>query len=499
MDSLRRQGKAGRLSFLAKDTAIYGLGNAVNRALSLVTFPLLARHFSVADFGAIDLVTTAVALGTVLVIFGQDSSVARYFYEDENEGARRQLLSQSLAFQLGVMSIVTLVGLTFSGDIARLLRLEPEWGDTVVRLAVLQVPFFALASFSQGILKWTFRRWGFLTMSVGTALLTMLALLVAVFWAKLDVVGVFQIYLGVRIAFALLGLFLIRHWVTWPNRFDKLGPLTAFAAPYGLVCIITSFLPVFERTFVGALVGAQGLGIYAAGAKVAMLISLPINAIETSWGPFSVMLHKEANATETYNLALKFVTLLLMAAVLGLTGIGEWLAVFLGSDRFSGAGTIVFMLSMGLAIQSLGSMAGAGIVFSRRSYLLLAGYGALVVVAIVIIPPLARWLGIAGVAWGSLIAVATRSAVEAWLGQRAHAIAWDYRGPLFVIAATVMVGVALQMGVWPVKVAGFAVFPLVALVAIGIASYWLLFTASEREGARRLIADFRFKRTEARA
>ena len=45
----------GRLGFLAKDSVLYGGAAALNKVFSLSTFPLLARHFSVAEYGLVDM------------------------------------------------------------------------------------------------------------------------------------------------------------------------------------------------------------------------------------------------------------------------------------------------------------------------------------------------------------------------------------------------------------------------------------------------------------
>ena len=65
MSEPNRLGHGGRLRFLAKDAAVYGIGGALTKLLSLITFPLLARYFSVQDFGLIDLLNTAVLLLSV--------------------------------------------------------------------------------------------------------------------------------------------------------------------------------------------------------------------------------------------------------------------------------------------------------------------------------------------------------------------------------------------------------------------------------------------------
>ena len=89
-----------RLLFLLSDTFTYGFTLAISRAFSFITFPLLARHFSVSDYGKLDFFLIMMGFLNTLVIFGQDSAVARYFYEYDNSKQRRELISQSLLAQI---------------------------------------------------------------------------------------------------------------------------------------------------------------------------------------------------------------------------------------------------------------------------------------------------------------------------------------------------------------------------------------------------------------
>lgn len=458
-----------RLRFLAKDSVIYGLGAALNKAITLITFPLLARHFSVQDFGIIDLLNTLVVLVITVLVFGQDSAVARYFYEHDEPAKRRQVVSQSFVFQLGILALVVPCMLMLSGPLSTLLKMGED-GETVVRLMILQVPFFLLINFSQGILKWTFRRWQFLFISVGSTVGTLTGLLLAIEFSDLSVVDLFTIYLVVRAVFGLVGVWFVGQWITWPTGLDHLRQLIPFAVPFGIVCVISSMLPFIERNAVVAMIGAEALGIFAAGAKVAMLIGIVINAFETSWGPFSLSIYREHDAARTFRAVLKVVAVGLCGATLLLSAIGDVLVVLLGSSKYAGAGQVVFALTMALAIQSIGAVTEVGIVFSKRSHLKLYAYGLGLVVAVIAIPLLGARFGVAGVAWGSLTGYICKTVFEAWLAQRAHHIQWQFAGPVSICVLTLAIGLAHQawfdqavlFGVRWIPVAGLAM--LVALV-----------------------------------
>lgn len=79
---------------------MYGGGAALSKAFGLITFPLLGRYFFVEDYGTIDVFTALASLLTIVLMLGQDSAVARFFYEDPEADRRAQLISQSLALQM---------------------------------------------------------------------------------------------------------------------------------------------------------------------------------------------------------------------------------------------------------------------------------------------------------------------------------------------------------------------------------------------------------------
>lgn len=477
----------GRLLFLARDTAVYGFGEALNRGLALITFPLLARHFSVAEFGIIDLLTASVMLLVVLLVFGQDSAAVRYFYETDDPETRKQVISQSLAFEVAVMLVILPPLWIFAAPLADLLGLPAGNGALLVRLIILQAPFFVLVNLSQALLKWTFRRWLFLFMAVGTTVCTLAGLAIALFFFKLDIVGVFIIYFAVRGIFGLLGLWFVRKWLAIPTDTKQLRQLLPFALFFGIICVIASAMPVLERWLVGHLVSAEGLGLYAAGAKVAMLLSLAVNAIETSWGPFSLAMYREKNAAQTYNHVLKTVCLLLFLLVLGLAAFSDYIVSLLGSSRYSGAGIVTFPLCFGLAVHAICSVTGVGIVFSKQAHLKLYSYAVLLLVAVIAIPVLASLYGIAGAAWGSALAFTAKTLVETRLAQRAYPIGWHYRAPFILAALTVGIGIAHQVAFGRFQLGGVSLIPLLGGAFLVVIAWFVLLDAEDRGTVAALI------------
>lgn len=475
-----------RLQFLFKDSALYGGAAAISKAFALITFPLLARHFSVAEYGVVDFFLVLASLLGVLFIFGQDSAVARYFYEHEETKERRQLISQSLLFQLGGIVIFLPLLWLAAGWLSQFL-IEGQHVEWLFKLVLLQLPFLILINFAQNILKWTFARAKFLTMSLGFTIVQASLLVFAVLVLDVGVQGILVVCLCTGVVFGGLGLFFVRGWLTVPRGFVRLREMLPFAVPYGLICVAGAFVPTMERSLTNQLLGSTDLGLYAAGTKIAMLIGLVVNAFQTAWGPFSLSLYKQADAAQTYNWVLKMFALGMCVLVFVLSIIAQPVIHLLASDRYAGAAAVVFPLAMSLAIQATSWITEIGIAISKRSHLHLYAYAIYVASTFGGIVLLAPVFGLQGVAFGVLVGSLARALVSSWLAQRAYPLPWHYGSVFAVFLFTLLMGLGAMWGEqrWGHAANGLILFTGVAgSLAVG----WnLLFSAADRQRVRDLI------------
>ncbi len=432
------------LRFLMKDSVVYGIGSALNRVITVIMFPLLARHFTVEEFGRLDLLNTGLLLVVTALVLGQDSAVARFIHEYDERVEQRQVVSQSLLLQLVLLALTVVPICLFADMIAR--RLNIKIADPgFIRLLAMQLPFLVLINFAQGLLKWTFRRNSFLIVSVGSTALTLLGILLLIRLNRLSVNGIFGVYLAVRALFGLAGLWYVRDWLELPTGLNHLKALVPYAVPFGIICVLASLVPVIERSAVNNLVGPQALGVFAAGSKVALFISLATTAFDTAWGPFSMSKLRDNNAERTFRVVLTTSTIVLCIAVLVLSAAGELIVTLLGSSRYAGAGAVVFAMSMGVVVQFLGGLTQIGITFAKRSYLKLYAYSLGILIGWGAIYLLGTRFAAVGVAWGSLIGQSAKTVFETWLAQRAHRIHWHFRVPTTACILTIFVGILSQV------------------------------------------------------
>ncbi len=470
-----------RLGFLLKDSVLYGTASAVSRAFSLVTFPLLARHFSLVEYGVLDFYWVLTSVLMILLVFGQDSAVARYFYEYGDRCVRRQLISQSLAFQ-GVVVAMLLPLLWANAE--RLVGPLIERSDStqLFRIVLSQLPFLVLINFSQNLLKWTFSRTQFLAMSIGYTVVQASLMVVGVLVFDLGISGVLRVSMTTSAGFGALGLWFIRDWLAVPHNFQHLREMLPFAVPVGVICVAGAFSPSLERILVLRQLGAEELGLYAVGAKIAMLTGLVVSAFQTAWGPFSLSLFRQADAALTYNRVLKVFALGICLYVLALTLVAQPVIHLLASDRYAGAATVVFPLAMGLAIQATGWITEVGISLSKRTYLNLYSCGLGLAVTFVGILVLAPHFGLLGVGLGVVLGHTVKVIASAWLAQLAFPLPWKYGPVVLVMGLTVSIGLTANwLGVYWGSQARTISLVLGLLTVLGV-GWGVLLDPSDRRG-----------------
>jgi len=469
----------GRLSFLARDAVLYGGAAAINALFGIITFPLLARHFDVAEYGLIDLLTAVSSLLAVVVVFGQDSAVARFYYGVQGDVARREVVSESAYIQMFTLCATLAVVLLNLDAFLGWFGLRPE-DAALLGVVLLTAPVQLATNFAMNLLKWTFERRRFLVLSVGSVAARMVAILIAITFFDLGVFGLFALTLCVQAAFAAYGLVCIRGHLQWVVDGRHVAQLLRFGLPLGVIGIAAAAAPAVERVAISTIAGATQLGLYAAGAKIALLLSLFVQAFQTAWGPFSLALYDQDDSQRTFDLVLRSLAFLVICGAMTLHVLGDFLVDLLASDRYAGAAVVVFPLAMALAIQGVGWVLEIGITVSKRSYLSLGSYATGLVVLVTLIWPVVERFGAVGAASVVLLAQAVRTCLSAALGQSVWRRAWSYRRTAgafaLAIAAWLAVeysysGVATRMPMWLESV-------LFGGVAVGLV--FVLFTSGER-------------------
>ena len=464
------------LPLLATNTIFYLIGLILANALTFITFPILARGLSTSDFGIFDLFASISILINTFFAFGIDSAVGRYFHEIDEVDQKRKVVSEALVLQ--TIFIITIGASLFL--MAEYLTTN-ELFVSLLRLSIVQAAFQSILNFALSLLKWSFEKWKFITLSVASSGLSLCLTTIAIYGFNADLCGVFESVVVARVVSAAFGLYLIRNLLAnYSITFEFSGRLIRYAIPIGVVCVMEISVPTIERNFILALVGAEQLGQYSAAAKYVSILMVITQAFQAAWGPLSLSIRKLEVADQTYSLAVKVFVLSICLSALLMTYFGQFALTLVASDRYVDAYILVFPMAMSVAIHSTGLILGLGIQISFRSHYQIISQGVFMIVAVILLRYLTIYFGIVGAAIAVLISIGIRTLTLSLLSEYAYPIKWPFRTICSTLFATLLIGSSLtflliNFGQW---ISGAFVFFSILVMTYG--SWHLSLSSNER-------------------
>jgi len=222
------------LKFLARDRFIYGVSGSIAKFIAIFTVPILTRILTKEDYGTIDAAMSATAIFGSLVILGQDSAIARFFYDSKQDlENRKRVATVGLTIQLLLMGLLAVILLFFSDAIGRIFFSDNRAVIGYWKMAVLRIPGSALFLFSINLFKWTFQRGKYLILTLGSTFLNVGLTLYLVVGLRWGVLGAIIPGVASATVCGLVGSFWNRKYLDF-RCFYRNGKLAKEMFVYGL-------------------------------------------------------------------------------------------------------------------------------------------------------------------------------------------------------------------------------------------------------------------------
>jgi O-antigen/teichoic acid export membrane protein len=425
-DSLRR---------LSGDSLVYGFGQVSGKAVNLLLVPVLTRVLIPQQYGVADLVVSYSASALLVLVFGMDGALARFFYEQPDREARVRMVSSSFVFRLVTGGTVALLLAAFADPIASRLLGGAVYAK-YLRIGAAALPFTLFTLFSNDVLRVTFQPWKFIALNVSQTLLVGGLTLYFVLARHLGVAGALYGKLFGDAAAALLGLALCRH--SLKPRFSRtlLRRMLAYGLPLVPVSIAYAVIGFVDREALQRTASLDAVGVYAVAMKFFAVITMGVSAFNLAFGPFAYARAQEPDAPTLFA---RVFALYVAVASLGALLVGVFAPAIVGllaTKSYAEAARPALWLGFAAVAQGAYAVAALGINLSLRTPLLGGIAGAAAVVAIVANQWLVPRFGAEGAAIATFLAHTTSTVLAYGVAQRVRPM--PYRGArlglLFVAA-----------------------------------------------------------------
>ena len=440
---------ANPIKRLLGQTAVYGLSSIIGRLLNYLLVPLYTYVFAdPADYGVVSELYAWVAFLIVLLTFGMETTYFR-FLQEEND--KQKTFNNGLLTVIGINILFFLILLYFNNDIATFMLYKGH-NEYIILLGVIvgvdaitALPMAKLRS-EEKALKFASIQFTSILVNIGLNLVFMLYL----FDDKRPEEGVLFILIANLCASLVKPLFLMDSFTNLKFDFDwKLAKIMFI---YAFPLVIAGFAGIINETIDRILLkqiiydplvpsslhtAEYEVGIYSACYKLAMLVTIILQAYRYAAEPFFFSQMKNENRNLIYvkvmNLVIAFVCLVFLVVSLNI----DIFKLFISNENYwSGLKVVPILL---LANVFLGIYYNQSIWYKLSgktkfgAYIAIGGAIVTVLVNVIFIPK----YGYMASAWATLLVYALQMFTSYILGQKYYPIPYNTRKFLAYIGGAI--------------------------------------------------------------
>lgn len=466
--SLSDKSSRSLLRRLGGGTFNYGLGRILPQVISFLLIPLYTIYLSPKDYGVVELTTVLCGFLIIMMRLGVPGSVTRFYY-DHREGADlRDYVTTVARFMIlssvGI-GVLTLLATWFFGKV-----LVP--GLPFYPFVLLAVAGSLVASNSdlQRRLIEAREQSGYsarLSIVFSLADIALTLILVIVF--KLGVVGIVLSQVIVDIVFFFQARHYLKPDLEGTFRWEMLRPSLIYAAGILPSHFMGTVAPLITRFFLAGANSLAAVGILAIASRVTLPLFILLTAFNSAYLPVYFSVRKEGTPESLTRLAVtaRNVWSLAVAAALVVSLVGPPVILLVTNERYHPAAQLLPILTLGFLGQTLYTLLGSEIFYSKKTWLVpfVSGASILATVAVTILT--AKRFGAQGVAWATAGGLMASALVAICFSVRLVRLPldWTSLGRTAVFGGALFIGARVVAGgnTWAqagVGLCAVAIFPL---------------------------------------
>lgn len=479
---------------LMKDTAIYGLSSIIGRFLNWCLVPLYTIMFAVEQYGVVTFVYSVVALALIILTYGMETGFFR-FANHERWDNPMQVYSTCL-LSLAVSSTVFIVLVfAFLGPVTE--WMECGGHESFVGMMTICVAIDAFTALPFSYLRYRKRpiRFAFLRLvnigiNIGLNLFFILAcpalMRVApgsVGWFYEPDFGIGYIFLANLIASVITLVMLIPELTgfRWSFNVRLWREILRYSAPLLVLGVAGIMNQTIDKIMYPTLVAdpaeaLDGLGIYGANYKIAIVMVMFIQAFRFAYEPFIFARNKDVSGDrhKAYTDAMKYFIIFALIIFMGVMFYLDIIRYFISPRYFSGlrvvpiimAAELFFGVFFNLSLwYKLTDRTVWGMWFS------LLGLAITIVLNVILVP----MIGYMGCAWAAFCCYGVMMLSSYFIGRFKHPLRYPLKtiGGYTLLAAVIYV-VGMYVVNSPVQWLNYI------LRAVLVASYMIFVVRRER-------------------
>ena len=429
---------------LMKDTAIYGMSSIIGRFLNWCLVPLYTIMFPVAEYGVVTYVYSVVALALIILTYGLETGFFRFAnhddYRDPMEVYSTGLISLAISSTLFIVAVAL-----FLSPVSVWMECEGHPSYVMMMAVCVGVDAFTALPFSYLRFRKRPMRFAMLRLvniGVNIALNLFFILLCpwlmkhapgTVDWFYDPGFGIGYIFLAnlVSTLLTLLMLWPELHGFVWRFNRKLWTRMLGYSAPLLVLGVAGIMNQTIDKILYPSLVSdpsqaMEGLGIYGANYKIAIVMVMFIQAFRFAYEPFIFTQSRERgeNRLQAYRDAMKYFVVFALVIFLGVMYYIDIIKYFISPKYFAGLKVVPVIM---LAELFFGIFFNLSLWYKLTDKTVWGMYFSLIGLAVTIgmNAVLVPRMGYMGCAWAALCCYTTMMVLSYFIGRSKYPIGYE--------------------------------------------------------------------------
>ena len=340
---------SGYLRRLATTGAAYTAASIISKLIAVALLPLYTRYLTPSDYGAAEVMFSAVVAMSIIIRLGVVEALLRFYYKEGEDPDKVVSTSFATLFWAGLISVIVLF--PFAGQISELLLGEPN--ATLARIAIPGLFVLTLSEYLLTIFRLDERARAFFVVTMLSVLITIPVTVILVVPLDLGAEGLLLGSYGTGLGVVLGLIFYHRHRLRLlPDR-PLLKRMMAFGLPTMPAELSLYSLSFIDRILIARTLGLAEAGLYSIAIKMSQGIAVLVRGFQLAFPPLAYSIQDDDEARRAYSAVVTWFVLIMSFVVSFLWLIAPWIVGLLAAPEFAEAADVVGPVSAGAALYAL--------------------------------------------------------------------------------------------------------------------------------------------------
>lgn len=407
-------------------TFVYAAGSVASRAIGFLMIPFYTHFLVPADYGLLELLDlTTFLIGTVVGL-GLNAAILRFYYDQQGEEQRREVISTALLFGVALLAVVYAVLFIASPSVSSLV-FKTDAYSTYLRLVFVSLSLDTVGELAMSYLR--ARQQSLLATGFPLARMIVSLSLNIYFIAGLGLGVMGVLYSGVISSTAVTTALMAMVFRNVGLRFSRqrLVQMLRYGIPLIPMTLGLFVLTFSDRFFLQRYASLSAVGVYALGYKFGMVSGAFVTSpFLQFWGAYMYEVVERPNGRELVARLQVYFTFVLLLFTLGLSLLSDDLLRVLSPPEYWGAAHVIPIVGLAYVFMGLSHFFRVGLYYTKQTKYLGYAVGGTALLNLPLNFLLIPGFEAMGAAWATLLSFAALALITFVASQRRFPVRYEY-------------------------------------------------------------------------